>query len=134
MRAGNLYHRVVFYAKVTSRDEYNSSVDTWPTPTVVTRCELREVGGNKQNSNDEVTYTKNKEITIRYRNDITETMKVQLDDGTASYSITYIEVIGRKEGLKISLDKTGNDMVPGTVDIYSYLYDDTDLKNTTYIN
>jgi len=60
-------------------------------------------------------------------------MKVQLDDTTASYSITYIETIGRKEGLKISLIKTGDDMVPDAITTYTYLYDDTNLTNKSYL-
>jgi len=134
MRAGNLYHKVVFYAKVVAANtDFGGTVDTWPSPTLVTRCEIRDISGSLLNNNDARTYEKTREITVRYRSEIVETMKVQLDDTTASYSITYIETIGRKEGLKISLIKTGDDMVPDAITTYTYLYDDTSLTNKSYL-
>jgi head-tail adaptor len=105
MRAGNLYSRVKFYPKVITRGEYGDSIDTWPIATISTRGEVRWVGGSKVLSNEEKTYSRNMELTVRYRTDITETMKVQLDGMNDLYAITYIEVIGRKEGLKLTLEK-----------------------------
>jgi len=134
MRAGNLYHKAVFYAKVEAvNPDYGGTIDTWPTATLVTRCEIRDISGALLGKNDARTFDKTKEITIRYRSEIVETMKVQLDDTTAAYTITYIEVIGRKEGLKISLEKTGDNMIPGQITTYTYLYDETDLKELSYL-
>jgi SPP1 family predicted phage head-tail adaptor len=134
MRAGNLYHRVAFYGKVaTVNSDFGGTIDTWPAITLVTRCEIRDVYGSLMNNNDARTYEKTREITVRYRPEIVETMKVQLDDTTTSYSITYIETIGRNEGLKISLIKTGDDMVAGATTEYSYLYNETYLIDTAYL-
>lgn len=205
MRSGRLEHRILFYAKVISRDSFSGSVDTWPAVTITTRGEVREVGGSKFLSNEEKFYSKNKEVTIRYNSaerveidtitltgtsgtanvtvdtltklatfatdlettaanfvtthaaayaarDITlttaaggklvftgqtakgaftgastcanvsgnlagtnadtqayasvvETMKLKIDEETQFYIITYIEIIGRKEGMRLSIEK-----------------------------
>lgn len=105
MRAGNLIHRVKFYAKVTTRDSFNASVDSYPIATISTRGEIRYSGGGKVISNEEKQFTKSMDLSVRYNSLITETMRVQIDDLPDLYSINYIEEIGRKEGLKISLEK-----------------------------
>ncbi len=105
MKAGRLYHRVKFYPKVTTRDSYGSSDDTWPTATISTRGEIIHRGGAKTLSNEERFFSKSKELTIRYRRGITETMRVQIDGAEERYAITYIEEIGRQEGLRMTLEK-----------------------------
>jgi SPP1 family predicted phage head-tail adaptor len=106
MRAGNLWHRIKFYAKVTTRDTYGASVDTWPTATITTRGEIRYTGGNRTLSNEEKFYSRTMVLSVRYRDDIEETMRVQVDGGTERYLISApIEEIGRKEGLIITLEK-----------------------------
>lgn len=105
MRAGNLISRIAFYSKVISRDDYSASVDTWPLVTLRCRGEIIDVGGNKELYNEEKFYSKSRELIVRYNSDIVETMKVQIDEGEERYIITYIETIGRKEGMRISLQK-----------------------------
>lgn len=105
MRAGRQYHRINFYTKVSTRDSYSASVDTYPTVTISCRGEVRDVGGSKSQSSEERFYSKNKELIIRYHPDITETMRVQIDGTESRYQITYIEEIGRKKGLILSLEK-----------------------------
>jgi len=105
MRAGGAYHRIKFYAKVTTRDSYGATVDTWPTATITTRGEIRYTGGFKTLNNEEKFYSKSMELMVRYRTGITETMKVMIDEGTDYYGITYIEELGRKETLRLTLEK-----------------------------
>jgi head-tail adaptor len=105
MRAGNAYHRVLFYAKVSTRDTYGASVDSWPAITITTRGEIRYFGGSKTLSSEEKFYSKSMELTVRYRSSIVETMKVKIDGGTDFYVITYIEPIRRNEDLRITLEK-----------------------------
>ncbi len=105
MRAGALYYRIAFYAKVITRDSYSASVDTYPLVTLRTRGEVRESGGGKEMANEERFYSKNKELTVRYNSAIIDTMKVQIDGTDDRYWITYIETIGRKEGMRLSLEK-----------------------------
>jgi len=105
MRAGNMYHRVRFYPKVTVRDDYGASSDSWTGYTIETRGEIRYIGGNKELNADERFYAKSMELTIYYRDDIEETMRVQIDNQCKLYEIVYIEEISRKQGLKITLDK-----------------------------
>jgi head-tail adaptor len=111
MRAGNLRSRVKFYDKVTTRDTYGASVDTWPIATITTRGEVRYTGGNYTLSNEEKFYSKFIELRVRYRSTITETMRVQIDGTSALYNITYLEIVGNKEGLKLTLEKL-NDELP----------------------
>jgi head-tail adaptor len=105
VRAGNLYHRVKFYAKVTTRDDYGASVDTWPAITIATRGEIRYIGGSKTLSSEEKFYSKSIELRVRYRDTIVETMKVKIDEGTDFYVITYIEPVGRNEDLRLTIEK-----------------------------
>jgi head-tail adaptor len=105
MRAGNAWHRVVFYAKVSTRDDFGASVDTWPAATITTRGEIRYTGGGKSLSSEEKFYSKSMELLVRYRSNIVETMKVMVDEDPALYIISYIEPIGRNEGLRITLEK-----------------------------
>ena len=105
MRAGNAYHRVKFYAKVITRDEYNASVDSWPEVTIATRGEIRYEGGDRILSSEERFFSKAMELIVRYRSSIVETMRVQIDEGTDRYAISYIEELGRRDSLKLSLEK-----------------------------
>ena len=127
MRAGNLISRINFYAKVTTRGLYGESIDSWPAITIATRGEVRWVGGSHMIENEEKTYTRSMELTVRYRDTITETMHVQIDNGTETYIITYLEIIGRKEALRLTLEKINNDMVPTTTPAYIITEDDFEI-------
>lgn len=104
-RAGNMYHRVLFYPKVGVRDAYGASVDNWTGCTITTRGEIRFIGGNKTLNSDERFYSKSMELTIRWRSGIDETMRVSIDEDPQMYEIVYIEEIGRKIDLKLTLEK-----------------------------
>ena len=116
MRSGALWHRVKFYAKVTSRDTFGASVDSWPIATISTRGEVRWTGGDRGVVNEEKTYGRNMELTVRYRSTIVETMRVQLDGESALYQINYIEVIGRKESLRMTLEKLSDGIAVTPID------------------
>lgn len=138
MRSGNLNNRIKFYAKVSTRDIYNSSIDSWPVATITTRGEVRYVGGNKELNNDEKFYSKTIELTVRYRSDIVETMRVQINDKTDLYSISYMEVLGRNEGIRLSLEKLGESLTAVNIDPPSNfivsLLEETDLLLTWTCN
>jgi len=104
MRPGRMYHRIVFYAKTVTRDSYGASVDTYE-QSVVTTGELRYTGGTKILSNEEKFYSKNIELRIRYRPEIEESMRVQIDGTADRYMITFIEELGRREGLRLTIEK-----------------------------
>lgn len=106
MRAGNLWHRVKFYPKVTTRDSYNASVDSWPRATITTWGEIRWTGGSRTLSSEEKFYSRSMELTVRYRTDLDETMRVQVDGKPDMFLISSsIEEVGRKEGLRMTLEK-----------------------------
>jgi len=105
MRSGGLYHRIKFYAKVSTRDDYGASTDTWPTATRETRGEIRYTGGSRGLSSEEKFYSRSMELLVRYQSGITETMKVLIDEGTDYYLISYIEEVGRHDSLRIILEK-----------------------------
>ena len=107
MRAGGSYHRIKFFAKQITRDPSGASVDTWDfsTATITTRGEVRYVGGNFNIKTEEKFYSKNVELTVRYRSAITETMKVRIDGTADVWLITYLEILGRYEGLKLTIEK-----------------------------
>jgi len=103
MRAGRLDTKISFYAKVTSRDDYNSTVETWPTLSFDTWGEVTYAGGDAILSNEEKFYSGTLFLKVRYRSTIVETMRVKISD--TWYRITYIQELGRKEGLQITLNK-----------------------------
>ena len=116
MRSGALWHRVKFYAKLTSNDTFGASVDRWPIATISTRGEVRWTGGDRGIVNEEKTYGRNMELTVRYRSTIVETMRVQLDGESALYQINYLEVIGRKESLRMTLEKLSDGIAVPAID------------------
>jgi hypothetical protein len=107
MRSGGAYHRVKFFAKQITRDSYGASSDTWDydNPTIETRGEVRYTGGAKTLNNEEKFYSKYIELIVRYRSTIVETMQVQIDDTGDLWGISYIEVQGMKESLRLTLEK-----------------------------
>ena len=117
-RAGNLIERVNFFAKNISRDDYGASVDSYDynSPFPITRGEVRWSGGNRMIENEEKIYTRNMELTVRYQSAIVETMRVQLIGSNDLYSITYLEVIGRKESLRLTLEKLSDGLSTVLVD------------------
>ncbi len=117
MRTGRMFHRIDFYSKVSTRDAYGASSDTWPLKTIETRGEIVWKGGDLILSNEERTYTKSMELIVRYQTGIVETMKVQIDDKSDLYDIVYIEEIGRYDGLRLTLERSpdGLDDTPTVV-------------------
>lgn len=104
MRAGRLDTKVAFYAKVKSASQdYGGTTDTWPVETLSTWGEVKYAGGNLTLSSDEKFYSGTILLTVRYKDEITETMRVLID--SVFYRITYIEELGRDEGMKLTLQK-----------------------------
>jgi head-tail adaptor len=102
MRAGRLDRKASFYTLTTSRGDFGESTDTY-TLSFNTWGTIQYAGGDAILSNEEKFYSGLVFLTIRYRTGITETMRVVIDD--IWYRITYIEELGRREGLRITLSK-----------------------------
>ena len=105
MQAGRMWETIYLFPKTITRDDYGAAVESYTTPSIVTRGEVRYVGGNKTAYNEERFYYKTVEVTIRYRPNITETMRVQIGTNPTVYEITYIEQLGRREGLRLTLER-----------------------------
>lgn len=104
MRAGRMDRKALFYAKVkTTSSDFGGTTDTWPTCTFETWGEIQYAGGDIILSNEEKFYSGTISLKVRYRAEIVETMRVKIAD--IWYRITYIEELGRKEGLRLSLTK-----------------------------
>lgn len=104
MRAGRLNTQVSFYAKVsTTSSDFGGTADSWPSVTFTTWGEVRYAGGDMILSNEEKFYSGVIFLTVRYRSTIVETMRVMVN--SILYRITYIEELGKKEGMKITLQK-----------------------------
>lgn len=103
MRVGDFDKRVRFYAKVTSRDEHNATVTTWPEVTIKTWGQFVYRGGNKTLSAEERFYSQSAELLVRYNTRIVEGMRVEVE-GTM-YEITNLEEIPRRDGWRIMLEK-----------------------------
>jgi head-tail adaptor len=107
MRSGGMYHRIKFFAKQVTRDAYGASSDSWNylLPTITTRGDIRYTGGGYAIANEEKFYSKSVELLIRFRTDIEETMRVQIDGTNDLWAINYKEEIGRQEGLRLTIEK-----------------------------
>lgn len=104
MRSGRLDRRASFYAKVsTTNTDFGGTTDSWPTLTFETWGSVQYAGGDATISSEEKFYSGTIFLTVRYRSAITETMRVKISD--VWYRITYIEVLGRNSGMKITLQK-----------------------------
>jgi SPP1 family predicted phage head-tail adaptor len=104
MRAGRMDRKASFYAKVKSTNtDFGGTTDTWPTLTFDTWGEIQYAGGDAILSNEEKFYSGTIFFKVRYRSTIVETMRVKIAE--VWYRITYIEELGRKEGLRLSLTK-----------------------------
>jgi SPP1 family predicted phage head-tail adaptor len=107
MRSGRLDRKASFYAKVkTTSSDFGGTTDTWPSLTFETWGEIQFAGGDAILSNEEKFYSGTVFLKVRYRSEIVETMRVKIAD--VWYRITYIEELGRKKGLKLSLQKINN--------------------------
>ena len=102
MRAGELNFRVKFYAKTVTTDEFGSSAETF-TYSFSAWAEEIYVRGDLIISNDEKFWSGVKFLKVRYRADILENM--QVDHEGQRFRITYIEEYGKKEGLKLTIQK-----------------------------
>ena len=135
MRAGNAYHRIDFYEKVITRDSYGASADTWDltSPLISTRGEIRYTGGGRTLESEEKVYTKNIELIVRYRPEIAETMKIQIDNTPDLWLIGYIETIGRNQDLRLTIERANDGIKILTDDSGFWLTNDAGafLTNTT---
>ena len=104
MKAGRLDRKASFYAKVkTTSSDFGGTTDTWPTLTLERWGEVTYVNGDAIISNEEKFYSGVIFLMVRYSSSIVETMRVKIAD--VWYRITYIQELGRKEGMKITLSK-----------------------------
>ena len=103
MRSGRLDRKASFYSKSSTKGKYGESIDVWTTHAFDSWGTVQYAGGDAILSNEEKFYSGVIFLTVRYRSAITETMRVQI--AGVWYRITYIEELGRKEGMKISLSK-----------------------------
>lgn len=102
MRAGLLDTRAEFYELTTVKNDYNESVESYSL-SFKTWAEIIPVRGDIILSSDEKFWSGVMIIKVRYRESIVESMRVKVEENT--YRITYIEELGRDEGMKITLSK-----------------------------
>lgn len=105
MRAGKLNTRVYFYERSAERNDYNAVSVSYPDITIATWCQRVITGGSKMLSAEERFFSKSVEILTRYRNDITETMRVKMRGSDNWFEILFIEEVGNRDHLRISLQK-----------------------------
>jgi len=103
MRAGRLDRLASFYSKTITRGDYNESSDVWTTLSFKRWGEVQYAGGDAILSNEEKFYSGVVFLKIHYTDDVVETMRVKI--GSIYYTISYIEELGRREGLRLTLNK-----------------------------
>lgn len=98
MNVAKLDRRVLIEQPTTARDAYGSAVQTWSTlATVWARVE--HLNGKELFAAQQITPEAQIRITIRYRSDITEKMRITHDGKV--YGIQHIAEVGRRRGLAI---------------------------------
>lgn len=95
--------KAYFYSKSITRGDYGESSDVWTTLAFYRWVEIQYAGGDAILSNEEKFYSGVIFIRLRYSDAIVETMRVKINN--VWYSISYIEELGRREGLRLTLNK-----------------------------
>ena len=97
--AGKLDRRVTLQMPTVSRGDLGGVEKTWADAATVW-AQVRPLSGREATRAQQVQSMASVAVTIRYRTDIDTTARVVLDDGRTG-SVTWIEEIGRREGLNL---------------------------------
>jgi hypothetical protein len=87
-----------------------------------------------QTFSDERFFNKSMELTVRYNSNIVETMKVAIDGLKDLYAIRYIEMVGRNESLKLTLQKLNEELSGVLVNPPSLFIATADIHTSNVIN
>jgi SPP1 family predicted phage head-tail adaptor len=97
--AGNLDRRITLQRQTPSRDSVGGVVETW-TDVATVWASVRSLSGKESAIAQQVQSQASLVVGIRWRNDISNAMRVQLEDGRSA-QITWQQEIGRKERLNL---------------------------------
>lgn len=98
MQAGRLDRRIRIEEATTSADSFGQPLETWALVAEVW-AELAPLKGGERWMAQQVTAETTTRFRIRYRDDVTEKMRIVYDG--AEYDIASVTEIGRREGLEI---------------------------------
>lgn len=104
MRPETLRHRVLIQARGTAQDDYGQPIETWTnvTPTAI-RAEVKDVSGREYFSAQATQNVVQTKIRIRYRADVTASMRVV--HGADVYNIEAVLTEGNRESLLLMCSK-----------------------------
>lgn len=102
MNPGTMDRRVQIQNYTTTRDDWNTPIQTWST--------LASVWASKQDrrsaevvENDQMVNLNRTTWRIRYRSDVDTTMRIEYD--SEHYYVVGVRELGRKEGLEITTER-----------------------------
>ncbi len=95
--AGRLDRRITLQTVVNSRDSIGGPVETWSDLATVW-AQVRNVSAREVGLADQRGAAVKAAVTIRYRSDVADAMRVKFDDNSTA-TVLWIDEIGRREGL-----------------------------------
>lgn len=102
MRSGPMRYNIEFWSKQNVRDDYSGYEETYKLA-LCTKADVKHTGGSQQIINDQLYPTSDIKITMRYRKEIVETMRVKFRDEI--YGIDYLAIMEPKVGIVLNCSK-----------------------------
>jgi len=102
MRAGRLDRRVSLYKSTTEKDKFGSRKETL-TEYAVLPANIQYVKGSELIKDGEIFNSDFITVTLRYNSQVKTSDELEYNE--VRYNITYIEELGRREGLRLTAHK-----------------------------
>lgn len=98
MKAGKLDRRVTLQTLTVTRDSYGAAIESW-TDLDTVWAEVIPLKGREYFTAAQIVAEKMLKFRIRYRTDLTETMRIVYAGQT--YDVQYMAEIGRRAGFEL---------------------------------
>jgi len=102
MRAGRLDRRVSLYKCTTEKDRFGSTKETLTKYTVLP-ASIQYVNGSELIKDGEIFNSDFITVTVRYNSQIKTSDELEYNE--VHYNITYVEELGRREGMRVTAHK-----------------------------
>lgn len=113
MNPGDLDRRLTIQTMTVSRDAYGAAIESWSTLATVW-ASLDPLSGNESFASDNILTQSTHLVEMRYRSDVSAEERVVHNNWV--YDIRYVAEIGRREGLRLLVRWTGEQITAAEAD------------------